>query len=100
MTKPNNQWELHVGDWGSVPGDGYKLISTQTLSQHATREEAWEAFYVAAAQGEFDPVELLVQKPEFSNNARGWPTFWDDPPDQGRWRDTIRDSVKARTHSA
>jgi hypothetical protein len=75
-------YELHQGYYGYVSGDGYKLISTSLLSGHETRVQAWEAFY--AFEG--DKFELLVKKPEYSNNEAGYPSCWDDPIDLNKWR--------------
>lgn len=69
-------FELHRGYWGSIPGDGFKLISTVKLSEHETREEAWKAFHSYPQDEQF---ELLVQKPDWSNCSRGYPTRWDEP---------------------
>jgi hypothetical protein len=86
-------YELHSGSWGLVAGDGYKLISTHKLSEHATREEAWEAFF--AADAGLDKLELLVKKPAWSENDKGWPSCWDDPIDLDRWRDAVRQQQEA-----
>lgn len=81
----NGKWTLVLGNFGDVPGDGFELISTTEISQHDTRDEAWEELIFRAYTYPWEAYDLMIDKPEFGPCEAGWPTLKDDCPEE--WRD-------------
>lgn len=74
-----NRYEVHVGHWGHVEGDGYKLIDTVRLYTLPSREAAWRRLIELAT--EYDLATLLIRKPQHLLYSDLYPTPWDTPPE-------------------
>lgn len=66
-------YKLHI--CGEFNHDG--LVSSTTIFE-GTREECWAEHDRLMLENNYDLY--LVQKPDWSNCAAGYPTRWDDPP--------------------
>lgn len=71
-------YEVHVPTSWNYDG----LASTQLLGEFDNRELAWDfvrEYY--ECHGIPDGEQLMVRKPEFTEGRDGYPTIWDDIPD-------------------